>query len=1700
MASLFNTRISDTYSGLIKTIDNAALTASLKELTDGSGLSTGVYMNNAGDFKVTAILEFGSLKDTGENIIISKFVDAADGIGNNDNDTTIPTTAAIIDYVAAQITIEDLDFIGDTGSGQIDLDSQIFAIGGTTNEITTVASGQSLTLSLDSTGVNLPDNSTAITQTAGDNSTKIATTSYVDTLDAASDLDITDGTNTGDINLNTQSLSILGTTNEIDTVVSGQGVTIGLPSTINTNLVGNVTGNLTGDVTGDLTGNVTSTSVLADGVTATTQSSSDDSTKVATTAYVKGLNNASDLDFTTDSGNGAVVLNSETLSVVGTTNEIETSGTGQEIQIGLPSSISTNLVGNVTGNLTGDVTGDITGDLTGNSAGTHTGAVIGNVTGNVTGDVTGDLTGNADTATAWETSRDLSLTGQATGTISSVDGTNNVSGAVTLDNNSVTSKVLTGLTSPSASSVLATDTIVEGFGKLQSQVNGLAGGLRFIGSWDADTNSPVLSDGGGEAANGTTTSTSANKLVDSSASFTSTVTVGDQVVNQVDGQTALVSNVDSDTTLSLDNDIMLTGEAYTIDNSPFITQGHYYVVSVGGTTSLNGVSNWTIGDWVIAGANNQWTKLDHSQVDGTGTTGNLTKWSSTSVIADSIVSESGTAITVDGSLSTNTNLSSTGDFAVNTDKFTVAAASGNTVVAGSITTSSEIEAGSLDINGNADIDGNLTILGTTALDVTGNANDNWAGRFENTDSGGFGALVKIAGTSANEKIFEARVGNSSKMIITGDGNSTFAGDVTVLKSGDASLNITSGTTNTAKINLGDSSNNDAGIIEYKNDAGGSDYMAFTVATTERMRIDNNGKIFLNNSSFNFIGTNTSDGSDTQRIYIGGGGSASSTRGGLISVYGNENASTSEQGQVTLIGGRTSTGNIRFYTGESSSVERLTIDSSGNSTFTGNVLIGSTSAAAGVLVVDGNSANNIWVVGRDSDGTGSLSFRNAADNAYNARLEAISGALKVETNSTLALTIDSSQNATFAGNVIVNGGQDALTINTTDSDGPYAVWKNTTNATLGFVGNANSLAAAGNTNFAVRATNDLIFASGGGTERMRINAQGQMWLGGTYTGADIANGNTSYLNNLNAGAFSILHRNGPDAYVHFNSYYTSSNTYISKYNGTAFRIDATANNTGLSIHKAPDVGSSNIQTFSQVMTVGYGTSNNVGIGAIPTKKLTVNAGSTSGDGINVTGSSSPAIYINETSGTVNSSFQNDGAGSYLGTSTSHPMIFRTANTERMRILSNGNVAFNATSNLNASKFQISTASGLGANVDVFIANTSGVPYANSATTTQLSMGFLSGTANYVATGQRLGALQFFGQASDAGYGAGAIKSVVTTGGNVVRNSHAVDLTFETKAAGSAGNEERMRITSGGDILVKGTFNTYSSTNRGNITLNGTAGNIIAFSNNTQAKGYVFHDNTNFDIVNEIAGNISLKTAGTERMRIDSSGNVTINEGNLFLGANSSKTGTAYFWSNANDSRMSIANTGSAFELRATYLSTAGYKPIDFYTSDSLSMRITSGGDIQSNALGSGTVGYGYQLTKQSGYSQIYLETHAPQALFLQRFYNPNGNVGNIMVSGTSTTYSTSSDYRLKEDLQDFNGLDKVNKIPVYDFKWKTDESRSYGVMAHELQEVLPDAVSGDKDAEEMQGVDYSKIVPLLVKSIQELKAEVDLLKQECKCKN
>jgi hypothetical protein len=124
--------------------------------------------------------------------------------------------------------------------------------------------------------------------------------------------------------------------NDLDAVtISGA-----LTGNVSGNVTGNLTGNVDGNVTGDLTGTVTGTSVLADGVIATTQATSDNSTKVATTAFVKSVVTAEDLDIAGDSGTGAVDLDSQTLTIEGTANEIETSASGQTITIGLPSSVT----------------------------------------------------------------------------------------------------------------------------------------------------------------------------------------------------------------------------------------------------------------------------------------------------------------------------------------------------------------------------------------------------------------------------------------------------------------------------------------------------------------------------------------------------------------------------------------------------------------------------------------------------------------------------------------------------------------------------------------------------------------------------------------------------------------------------------------------------------------------------------------------------------------------------------------------------------------------------------------------------------------------------------------------------------------------------------------------------------------------------------------------------------------------------------------------------------------------------------------------------------------------------------------------------------------------------------------------------------------------------------------------------------------
>jgi len=109
-------------------------------------------------------------------------------------------------------------------------------------------------------------------------------------------------------------------------------------------------------------------------------------------------------------------------------------------------------------------------------------------------------------------------------------------------------------------------------------------------------------------------------------------------------------------------------------------------------------------------------------------------------------------------------------------------------------------------------------------------------------------------------------------------------------------------------------------------------------------------------------------------------------------------------------------------------------------------------------------------------------------------------------------------------------------------------------------------------------------------------------------------------------------------------------------------------------------------------------------------------------------------------------------------------------------------------------------------------------------------------------------------------------------------------------------------------------------------------------------------------------------------------------------------------------------------------------------------------------------------------------------------------GSISISGTSTAYNTSSDYRLKENIAPMTGaLAKVQQLKPVTYKWKSDGSNGEGFIAHELAEVCPDAVTGEKDAVDEngnikpQGIDTSFLIATLTAAIQELKAEFDAYK-------
>jgi hypothetical protein len=243
-----------------------------------------------------------------------------------------------------------------------------------------------------------------------------------------------------------------------------------------------------------------------------------------------------------------------------------------------------------------------------------------------------------------------------------------------------------------------------------------------------------------------------------------------------------------------------------------------------------------------------------------------------------------------------------------------------------------------------------------------------------------------------------------------------------------------------------------------------------------------------------------------------------------------------------------------------------------------------------------------------------------------------------------------------------------------------------------------------------------------------------------------------------------------------------------------------------------------------------------------------------------------------------------------------------------------------------------------------------------------------------------------------------------------------------------------------------------------------------------------------------------------MSIDSSGNVGIGtnapadklhvEGNLYFG-----TSTKSIYTGGSANLIIQTNTGSTVFTR------------NFGSNET--MRLNSSG----NVLIGTAVDSGYKVrilatgsnknllmnTPNGGVTSIITNTSGTGAYTPFIFTTSGGltQVGAIIANSSTTSYTTSSDYRLKENVDyNFTALDRVAQLKPARFNFIADADTTVdGFLAHEVQDIVPEAISGQKDAvndegnPEYQSIDQSKLVPLLTKALQEAITKIETLEEK-----
>jgi hypothetical protein len=753
-------------------------------------------------------------------------------------------------------------------------------------------------------------------------------------------------------------------------------------------------------------------------------------------------------------------------------------------------------------------------------------------------------------------------------------------------------------------------------------------------------------------------------------------------------------------------------------------------------------------------------------------------------------------------------------------------------------------------------------------------------------------------------------------------------------------------------------------------------------------------------------------------------------------------------------------------------------------------------------------------------------------------------LQFQTGGSERMRIDSSGDVQIGSTNSGVGGLIDLSIGNTSSSGGITLWATTTAShSIGFGdGYTGTDRYRGYLEYAHNG-DSMRFATSA-TERMRIDSSGNVGIGTTAPTDYYAD--NLVVNAQSEGGITLI---GTSAHEN----------YLAWADGTS----GTERYSGYLSYNH----SSNVSCVLPLMAVSermrIDSSGNVGIGTTaPDAKLSVNGVASFGDGTALL----PSI----------ANFGDLDTGMWFPAADT--IAFSEGGVEAMRITSAGNVGIGTTTPTTGSDYGNLSLNGTLGGQLAFHTGGTGKQYIYSSSTDLNIYNSIAGNLIFHTNSTERMRINSSG---NVGIGTSSpdaklhVNGLIEANGSLYRGIFGGAVQDGDMTGATGGNGSEVQIQS------------PSSIRPASLTLGGSLGNnellgVIGFYNsgNTDGKRLRAYIRSGQEgaTANEQGALMVFSTASdaastpTERMRIDSSGNVGIGTNapadTLNIGA-----GTKFRATHSASIYQQIYSTASGNFIKAfgdnfaidsvagaLYLSTLASQPMVFQTNNTEGMRIDSSGNVGIGTsspatmlqVNGETTIFGTPSTSVHGVK--FRNTYATGAhLFSQGlgtvntyidWINANGTVGSISATGSGVAYNTSSDYRLKTDAQPMTGAsERLLALKPINFAWKVDGTRVDGFLAHEVQDIVPEAITGTKDATETkekvvvnangnviaedieqadwetgkiadedgnttypidstweatkvvpvyQGIDQAKLVPLLVKTIQELEARITAL--------